>query len=425
MGRRVNPIVLLTICMVLGVYTKMFALEDVSKVVINENPVSMSLTIRDQHYGPIVVSGQTKVFGASFTNGTGETKVCDFRYAAFKEGKIVQIYDGTGEVTLENKKMHDIKVPCYIDLPEGDYVFIPIVRFKGESNWNMMKRWSTIDKDPYWKLHVYENYPAPSSEYMNFPDANGKGDSEYSVYHFYQNEKFRLQMRLVNKLSVPLKGKIKIMWERSMAKFWRGMKYSGSDIKTEWSHCATELAHIGSTMAENGGIPISIDAKDKLEIMIEDCFLRDYYDFGNRWSPYLVSYFLPEGKEDIESNWLRINDNTDFCFDSDMNLLTDQWDHALNFFPFSTIEGNATGNENLDISKVSMKFNKTDGIVELTNVPASSFVRVVDINGRLVQSVHVEGENSFRFTLNKGCGMNIVSLYNYGGSLVKSFKIIR
>lgn len=427
MRKRVNSIVLLIVCMVLGFNTKMFALEDISKVVIDyENPVRISVTIRDQHYGPVVVSGQTKVFGASFVQRTGETKVCDFRYAAFKDGKIVQIYDGTGEVTLENGKMHDIKVPCYIDLPEGDYVFIPIVRFKDETNWNMVKDMATIEKNGYWKLHVYANYAAPSSEYMCFPDANGKGDSEYSVYHFYQNEKFRLQMKLVNKTSVPMKGRIKLMWERNLAKYWRGMKYDSGDIKTEWSVCASELAHIGDEQAVNGGIFISIDANGKLDIMFEDCSIREYYDYGERWTPYLVAYFLPEGKEDIESNWLLVNDNTDFAFDSNHNLtLINGWDHALNYFPFSTFEGNATGTEELVVSKVGMAFDKSSGMVTLNNVPASSFARVVDLNGRLVQTTSTAGGDSFSFVLKPGSGVNIISLYNYDGRLVKSFKVIR
>ena len=426
MRARVNSIVFLIVCMALGFNVKTFALEDISKIVIDyDNPVRISVTIRDQHYGPVVVSGQTKVFGASFVQRTGETKTCDFRYAAFKDGKIVQIYDGVGEVTLEDGKMYDIKLPCYIDLAEDDYLFYPIVRFKGETKWYMMKDMPTIIKNGYWKLHVYENYPAPSSEYMNFPDESGKGDSEYSVYHAYQNEKFRVQMKLVNKESKPLNGKIKIMWERNLAKFWRGMKYSASDVTTEWSICASELAHIGTAQAENGGIPIFIEANGKLDIMIEDCFIREYYDFGARWSPYLAAYFLPEGKEDVADNWLPVNDNSDFCFDSDMNLLTDRWDHALNILAFRTFEGNATGTENLELSKVGLVFNKADGTVLLNNVPESSFVRVVDINGRLLQTTRVETGNSFRFTLNPGCGLNIVSLYNYDGKLVKSFKVIR
>ena len=134
---------------------KVFALEDISNVVIDyDNSVRISVTIRDQHYGPVVVNGRTKVFGASFVQRTGETKTCDFRYAAFQNKIIKQIYDGTSEVTLENGKMYDIKIPCYIDLPEGDYEFIPIVRFRGETNWNMVRDWDTLVKNGYWKLQT-------------------------------------------------------------------------------------------------------------------------------------------------------------------------------------------------------------------------------------------------------------------------------
>ena len=73
----------LTIVFLFCFNAKMFALEDISKVVIDyDNPVGISVTIRDQHYGPVVVSGRTKVLGASFVQYTGETKTCDFRYAA-------------------------------------------------------------------------------------------------------------------------------------------------------------------------------------------------------------------------------------------------------------------------------------------------------------------------------------------------------
>ena len=404
--------------------TKVFASEDISKVVIDyDNPVRISVTIRDQHYGPVVVNGQTKVFGASFVQRTGETKTCDFRYAAFKSGKIVQIYDGAGEVTLENGKMHDIKIPCYIDLPEGEYLFFPIVKFKGDNYWRLMSG-MVEEYEGYWKLHVSASHPAPSSEYMNFPDANGKGDSEYTVYHAYQNEKFRVQMKLVNNTRSVMNGKIKIMWERNLAKYWRGMKYDSDDISTEWKICATNLARIGTSKAENGGIPVSIAANGKLDVMIEDCFVSEYYDDGKRWSPFLVAYFLPEGKEDIEENWLAVNDNSDFCFDENMNLLTDRWDHALNFLAFVTFEGNATGTDSLVISKVGLNYSKATGAVVLSNVPQSSFVRVVDLNGRLLQTESAS-DNSIRFTLKPGSGLNIVSLYNYDGRLVKTFKIVK
>ncbi len=34
-----------------------------------------------------------------------------------------------------------------------------------------------------------------------------------------------------------------------------------------------------------------------LDVMIEDCFLSDYFfDIQQRWTPYMVAYFLPDGK---------------------------------------------------------------------------------------------------------------------------------
>ena len=420
------PFIVLLVVIPFCFNAKVFALEDISNIVIDyDNPVRISVTIRDQHYGPVVVNGRTKVFGASFVQRTGETKICDFRYAAFKDGKIVQIYDGAGEVTLENRMMYDIKLPCYINLPEGEYLFLPIVKIQGENMWRLPnKLFSTFVKNGYWKLYVYANHPAPSSEYMNFPDANGKGDSEYTVYHAYQNEKFRVQMALVNNTRSVMNGKIKIMWERNLAKYWRGMKYDFDDVKTEWKICATNLARICTSKAENGGIPVSIATNGKLDVMIEDCFISEYYDYGERWSPFLVAYYLPEGKEDIEENWLVVNDNTDFCFDENMNLLTDRWDHALNYLAFVTFEGSATGTESLDISRVGLNYSKATGAVALSNVPQSSFVRVVDLNGRLLQTESAS-DNSIRFTLKAGSGLNIVSLYNYDGRPVKSFKVIR
>jgi len=89
MNTRVKSIVLFIVCMVFSFNTKLFAWEDISKVVIDyENWVDISVTIRDQHYGPVVVSGQTKVFGASFTNGTGARKSVIFVMPLLKKEKL-------------------------------------------------------------------------------------------------------------------------------------------------------------------------------------------------------------------------------------------------------------------------------------------------------------------------------------------------
>ena len=97
----------------------------------------------------------------------------------------------------------------------------------------------------------------------------------------------------------------------------------------------------------------------------------------------------------------------------------------LNYLPVMTFNEDVTGLETIEVDKIGLKFDKSSGLVSLSNVAESSFVRVVDINGRLVQTNSIEGSKSFSFNLKPGSGLNIVSLYNYDGKLVKSFKIIR
>lgn len=69
----------------------------------------ISVTIRDQHYGPVVVSGQTKVFGASFTNGTGASKICDFSLCRFKRKEKLFKYAMNLDDDARDGAMHDIK----------------------------------------------------------------------------------------------------------------------------------------------------------------------------------------------------------------------------------------------------------------------------------------------------------------------------
>ena len=64
MNTRVKSIVLFIVCMVFSFNTKLFAWEDISKVVIDyENWVDISVTIRDQHYGPVVAVVRLKFWG--------------------------------------------------------------------------------------------------------------------------------------------------------------------------------------------------------------------------------------------------------------------------------------------------------------------------------------------------------------------------
>ena len=412
---------------VLWLYSlRVLAYEDLTNVVVEkENTPDISMGILDTRYGNIAVRKQAKVFGCRFDNDSGVSLSCDFRFAAFDEtGSIKQIYDGDGYVTLNAGGSVSIKHPCLIDLPEGDYYFVPIVRIAGDSKWYLLTWWQIIVSNGYWKLHVYETYNAPASNYMNLPDASGKGDSEYSVYHSNIDEKFRVEANLINVNPFPLSGKVKVMWERNLRDYWRGHSYDDTDIKTEWSMCASNLSYCGESMAINGGIPITIPANSELHMLIEDCFLPSYFDYGDRWCPYLALYFLPEGKSDTEENWLQINENANFSYNSDGTLKTDYlWDHALNVLAYEVIN-NQTQVETIDLEAIDFVYNKSTNIVSLSGIPDSAFVRAYSIEGRLLtSSCHVvNGVSSFSISNNNK--IIIIVLFDSDGTQKKSFKIL-
>ena len=404
---------------------KAWSYEDLTNVVVELVDIpDLSVTIRETHYGNIAVKGQTKVLGVTLYSNLASTKQCDITFAAFKnDGEVVQIYDGDKNVSLEANGSYELKVPCLINLPEGDYHFVPVIHFTGDSKWYICRRMTSVVKNGYWKLHVYEDYKAPSSDYMNLPDIEGKGDSEYSLYHFYQNEKFRVEMNLVNKRSEELRGKLKIVWERNMAKFWRGMSYEPDDITTEWQECASTLAYVGDTRAVNGAIPISIPANESLHLTIKDCYLGSYHDYGNRWSPRLCAYFLPEGSADTESNWLLVNENADFAFDDTVLKDNYGWDHGLNQLAFEIFEGSLS-TERINIESIVFSYNRSVRMVTIEGLTDSGFIRVITMDGKLVETACSIVNGSSSFVLPSNGRIYIISIYDSDGMLVKSFKVL-
>lgn len=384
----------------------------------------VSVTIRETHYGNIAVNGQTKVLGATLYNNLSVDKQCDITFAAFKDdGAVAQIFDGDEDVVLASNGSYELKVPCLINLSAGDYHFVPVIRFSGDEKWYICRRFSSVIKNGYWKLHVFSDYMAPSSDYMNLPDVEGKGDSEYSLYHFHQNEKFRVEMNLINKRSEELRGKIKIVWERNLAKVWRGMTYEPGDITTEWQECASMLAYYDNTKAVDGSLNISIPAHGSMHLIIKDCFLSNFYDYGNRWSPRLCAYFLPDGSADVESNWLLVNENADFAF-NDSHLNDNYgWDHGLNQLAFKVFEGSVS-TDRIKLDTLVFSYNRSTKEVSIRGLLDTCFVRVFTIDGQLVEAACSIVDGVSAFTLPSVGKVFIVCLFDTDARLIKSFKVL-
>ncbi len=49
--------------------------------------------------------------------------------------------------------------------------------------------------------------------------------------------------------------------------------------------------------------------------------------------------------------------------DSNKVLVTEGWDHALNYLPVMTFNEDVTGLETIEVDKIGLKFDKSSGLV--------------------------------------------------------------
>lgn len=320
----------------------------------------------------------------------------------------------------------NIRIPCIVDLPEGDYYFVPIVRIEGDTKWYCMKRWATIVKNGYWKLHVYENYPAPSCSYIcqqTWIDDNlGQPDSRVLSYQYHKNEFFKVKLVLHNTENSSLSGRVKLCYERDIDKYWRGNKYSADDIADHWNDCLTKRANIDGVLADQtGGIYLSFNPNEVKTVVIEDCVVEQYRNTGGFWSGVLCAYFLPDGKEDTSENWLLVNENVDSFFDNNGSYTGENIIYTVNTQWFATIEGSVDV-EDVVLFNVMMDYNRSSASVSLKNLPKMGVVYVNTFHGETVACRRID-DNSMSFDLTTK-GIYVVSILDKNNTLLKSFKIL-
>ena len=378
------------LCSVMG-----FAKEDVSSIVIDfDNPVGISVAIRSTFVGNVAVKGQTKLLGAYVYNNTGSDVNMDIRWAAFQGGRVREIYDGYGYKELAANSATNIKVPCLIDVPAGEYSFYPIVRFSGDSKWYLCSYAAFELDEEYtkaWKLTVLDSYNAPSCSYTANLDWGGsEPDACDIVYQYKLNEPFRVQTDLINNTDHVLNGKVKLVYQRSLEMYWRGDSYLDTDIKDEWMDCITYKAIINGLHADaNGCFHISLQPGETQSLVYENCMGTIYREDGGRWAPRMATYYLADGLEDIPENWKFVNESMWYCFDTDHNLVS-FYDGGVNtqsieFFPESS------SSESISSTNIKLKYINGQAIV--TGLQSGQEVSIISISGKLITSKISESDN--------------------------------
>jgi hypothetical protein len=389
-----------------------------------DNPASLIPSLQVTSFGNVAVRYQTKVISLLVYNGEGKEIECDMRMAAFKGGKIVELYQGYGYQKLANGRNAEPFFPCYITLPAGEYSFYPVVKMKGEKAWRIMGTFSSELDQPYmdsWKLNVLDSYDAPSSSSMIQLDAPGDQNaikSMYTVFGYKVNESFRMQMTLHNTQSKVLSGRIKLVNKRDLKMFWRGCEYVPGDCSDEWTDCITYFANLNGIQADiDGTFRVRFNAGEERVCVFSNCQFPNYHDYNNRYAPNIVAMFLPDGKTDAPENWLLVNENAEFCYDS-TGMLVDEVEYALNSQACYYKE--AISIMPLELNKVDLKLNKLQSKIILSGITLYSNLKVIN-NGQSIPCQRMD-ESNVTFNVEKG-NVYTVQLYNDKYSEVKNFKL--
>lgn len=388
------------------------------------NPALLSPRLQVTSFGNVAVRNQTKVISLLVYNDTGSDVECDMRIGAFKNGKLVELYQGYGNKKIEAGRSAEPFFPCYITLPAGRYSFHPVVKFKGENTWRLMYSYGFELDEAYkehWKLDVLDSYDAPSSSSMIQLDAPGDQyiiSSMYTVFGYKVNESFRTQMTLHNTQPKTLSGRIKLVNKRDLKMFWRGSKYASGDCSDEWTDCITYFANLDGEQADiDGTFHVQFNPGEERTCVFANCQFPNYHDYGNRYCSYIVAMFLPDGKADIPENWLLVNENADFCYDSTGKLIEEvelalnaqacDFDHALSITP-------------LELNKTVLKLNKLQSKITLSGITLYSNLKVIN-NGQSILCQRMD-ESNVTFNVQKGNAYTI-QLYNDKRSEVKKFTL--
>ena len=389
-----------------------------------ENPVRMTPRLQMTSFGNVAVRYQIKVIGLLIYNGMGKEIECDMRMGAFKDGKLVELYQGYGNKKIEAGRSAEPFFPCYITLPAGRYSFYPVVKFKGENTWKLMAAAGFELDDDYmdsWKLDVLDSYDAPSSSSMIQLDSPGDQNairSMYGVFRYKVNENFRVQMTLHNTQSKTLSGRIKLVNKRDLKMFWRGSEYASGDCPDEWTDCITYFANLDGEQADiDGTFRVQFNPGEERTCVFANCQFSNYHDYKNRYCPYIVAMFLPDGKSDTPENWLLVNENAEFCYDS-TGKLVDEVEHALNAQACNCSEPISI--TPLELSQINLKLNKLQSKVILSGITLYSNLKVFN-NGQSL-SCHRVDESNVTFNVGKG-NTYVVQLYNDKRFEVKRFTL--
>ena len=419
----------------LNAFAQLTGADEIPTTVIHERPVDDDHLLGDgtnfREYGPTVTRGIGKFMGVKLNYDGSVNREADLRFALYNMNKeIVELYKPM-RVQLLAGGINGFLIPCMVNAPAGDYYVVPMFRWVGESDWTALY-YSIFHPDndidgwyqSLWKFTVIED-KLPLVNYVRLPEGMG---------YMHQGVKFNLAVKLSNPYSSALNGRLKIMHERNIKKFAPGYSYNPEQSTEEFFDCMSSYASLNGTQADNdGAFAISVPGKSSLELDFQNIVTYENHGDYDQFAGELVCYFLPDGKSDVPENWIMLQEDCSALFNGD-ELVYNEWNseysQASTAFDSEwynnrvvVLKPNPTGVQEIQLSDVSVSYNRSSGLLRFSNIPEPCKLVVTSMTGYVVKDLIVNDESSIPL-FGMPTGMYVATI-SKNGKIVASYKFVK
>lgn len=263
------------------------------------------------------------------------------KMSLWQNGKLVEQYPAKELKQTTEFPYHQVPYICLIEAPAGDYELRVLIREHGSDKWVIPPYAREYNKKEHWLFTVKEKPDVPAVKLFEAEYTEGKklgskremisaGETSTSVIE--ESKPFTVKYELVNNGNTPLKGEVKLVWERVfdgtmyekeqadwILSLYRG-HFSDEDITRSWSD------EIGKTSVE-------IDPKRKIEVEKMYRIGRTRL-FGANSFGTLRLYFKAENSNEWVLIRAYLNENLE---NKDINVINKP-DFGGNYISFCTTE---------------------------------------------------------------------------------------
>ena len=196
----------------------------------------------------------------------------------------------------------------------------------------------------------------------------------------------------------------------------------------------SSYASLNGIKADNdGAFAISVPGKSALELDFQNIVTYENHGDYDQFGGELACYFLPDGKSDVPENWIMLQEDCSALFNGD-ELVYNEWNSEYSQASTSNesdcsnnrvvvLKPNLTGVQEMQLSDVSVSYNRSSGLLRFSNIPEPCKLVVTSMTGYAVKDVFVDDESSIPLS-GMPTGVYVATILK-DGKIVASRKFVR